>query len=253
MRSGLATSPTISGSLCRLQRRRRRRAVHQRDVRGLDAAIGEIDRGRRLRGAADADEHDIGLVDRLEMLAVVMRKREVQRLDAAEIFGVEHMLRADAAGRARAEIGLQARQHRFEDGDAGNAELAAAAFHERQRGRYRPAYRARSPAIARSRPAPARPAPGCAPASGCARSHACACTARPPRGRRRSASRRSRRRRGADGNSAVSARLLSCGGNRRLPLLPGSPANAIPLPAKASTNAVRGRSFDVALDKRDRR
>ena len=93
---------------------------------GLDAAIGQIDRGRRLRRAADADQHDVGLVDRIDMLAVVMREREVQRLDAAEIFGVEDVLRADAALRARAEIGLERGQHRIEDRNAGNAELSAA-------------------------------------------------------------------------------------------------------------------------------
>ena len=38
----------------RLERRRQRHARHQREVGGLQAAIGEVDRGRRLRGAADA-------------------------------------------------------------------------------------------------------------------------------------------------------------------------------------------------------
>ena len=35
---------------------------HDRHVRRLDAAVGEIDAGRRLRGAGDADQDDVGLV-----------------------------------------------------------------------------------------------------------------------------------------------------------------------------------------------
>ena len=55
-----------------------------------------------------------------------MGEREVQRVDAAEIVGVEHVLGADAAGRARAEIGLEGGKHRVEHRDARNAEAAAA-------------------------------------------------------------------------------------------------------------------------------
>ena len=51
---------------------------------------------------------------------------EVQRVDAAEIFGVEHMLRADAAAGRRAEIGLEHGQHRLQHRDAGQAHRGAA-------------------------------------------------------------------------------------------------------------------------------
>ena len=54
----------------------------------------------------------------------------------------------------------------------------------------------------------ARPAPASAPANGCARSHGCACIAPPPRGRPRSAFRRSHRTPGGDGNNAAWPRSI---------------------------------------------
>ena len=59
-------------------------------------------------------EDDVGLLDIVGQLAVVMLHGEVQRVDAAEIFRVEHMLRADPAAGRRAEIGL-------EDGSTGSS------------------------------------------------------------------------------------------------------------------------------------
>ena len=229
----------------RLSRRQQlggqRRALHQRKVRGLDPAIGEIDRGRRLRRAAHADQHHIRLVDRLDMLAVVMRERKVQRLDAAEIFGVEDVLRADPAFRARAEIGLERRQHRIEDREAGHAELSAAVLQDRRERGIDQRVEHDPRRLLDLAAAPARPAPACAPPNGCARSHGCACTAPPPRGRRRPASRRSRRRRDADGNTAVSprARILW-----RIFDVAGSAAGFLPLARyrfleKASTALAR--------------
>ena len=79
-----------------LDLRRQRHARHQRHIAGLDAAIGEIDRGRRLRRARHADQHDIGVFEAFDMLTVVMQHRVVERVDALEIFGVEHVLGADA-------------------------------------------------------------------------------------------------------------------------------------------------------------
>ena len=40
---------------------RNRDARHQRHIRSADAAVGEIDRGRRLGGARYADQNHIGL------------------------------------------------------------------------------------------------------------------------------------------------------------------------------------------------
>ena len=109
----------------RFELRRHRHAGHQRNVRGLDAAVGEIDRGRRLRGARHADQHHVGLLHVVDVLAVVVQHGVVQRIDALEIFGVEHVLRADPRLGFAAEIGLEQAQHRTENRQARHAEFAA--------------------------------------------------------------------------------------------------------------------------------
>ena len=75
----------------------------------------------------NADQHDIGLVHVGRQLAVVMLHGEVERVDAPEIFGVEHMLGADAAAGRRTEIGLEHGQHRLEHRNAGQAHCRATA------------------------------------------------------------------------------------------------------------------------------
>ena len=110
----LATRPTMSGLRVALEHRRQRHAGHQRNVGGLDAAVGEIDRRRRLRGAADAEQHHVGLLEVVRQLPVIVQQREVHRVDALEIFRVEHVLRAGPRRRRGAEIGLQQRVHRRE-------------------------------------------------------------------------------------------------------------------------------------------
>ena len=59
------------------------------------------------------------------MLPIIVQHGVVERVDALEIFGVERVLRADPLAGLRAEIGLQQLQHRTEDRQAGQAELAA--------------------------------------------------------------------------------------------------------------------------------
>ena len=103
-------------------------AGHQRNVAGLHAAIGEIDRGRRLRCARDADQHDIGLLQTFEMLAVIVQHGVVERIDALEIFGVESVLCADAMRGLGTEIGSQQLQDRPEDRKTRQAQLAAVLF-----------------------------------------------------------------------------------------------------------------------------
>ena len=125
MRSGVANRPTTSGCFSRFDLRRQRHARHQRHIAGLDAAIGEIDRGRRLRRPRHADQHDVGLFEIVGLLAVIMHHRVVERIDAPEIFGIERVLGADFVGRFGAEIGLEQVQHRAEDRQAGQAEFAA--------------------------------------------------------------------------------------------------------------------------------
>ena len=128
MRSGLAIRPTTSGPSSFNKLGRRLEAGHQRDVGGLVAAIGEIDAGRRLRRPADADEDDVGLVEILRMLAVIMHHGEVERVDSPEIVGIEDVLAANTGPRLGIEIGGKTGNDRVEHRQAGNAERAEAAF-----------------------------------------------------------------------------------------------------------------------------
>ena len=203
MRSAVAISPTISGFFASDQAVGHRHAEHDRDVGGLDAAIGEIDAGRRLRRPGNADQHDVGLVDLLRQLAVVMLHGEVQRVDAAEIFGVEHMLRADPAAGRRAEIGLEDGQHRLQHRHARQAHRRAALVDHAAPASGRPPYRARCPAPPRCPRTPSSAAFRCGSADRCARSRARPCIAPTPRGRPQAASRRSRPRSGAGGRSSA--------------------------------------------------
>src|SRR3954464_9885530 len=67
---------------------RRVDALDDRDVRRLVTEIAEVDRQRRLRGARDADEHDVRLVEAASD-AVVVLDRELDRLDPLEVRLVE--------------------------------------------------------------------------------------------------------------------------------------------------------------------
>ena len=107
---------------------RQRHARHQRHVAGLDAAIGEIDRSRRFRGARDADQHHVGVLQPFDVLAVIMKHRVVERIDALEIFRVEHVLGADPVDGLGAEIGLEQTQHRPQHRHARQREVAAFLF-----------------------------------------------------------------------------------------------------------------------------
>ena len=62
------------------------------------------------------------------MLAVVVHHRVVERVDALEIFGIEHVLGAGAVDGLGAEIGLEQPQDRPQHRHAGQAELAAFAL-----------------------------------------------------------------------------------------------------------------------------
>ena len=84
---------------------------HDRDVGGLIAAIGEIDAGRGLRGAAHPQENDIGMLQIFRRLTVVADHAEVERIDPLEIVGVEHVLRAGSRRRVLPEVGFEQRQY----------------------------------------------------------------------------------------------------------------------------------------------
>ncbi len=72
---------------------RRRDPLHDRDVRGLVAEVAEVDRERRLRGAGDADEDDVRVVEAVRD-AVVVADGELDRLHPLEVRGVERRPRA---------------------------------------------------------------------------------------------------------------------------------------------------------------
>ena len=64
-------------------------AEHERQVGDLEAALREQGRERRLRGARDADEDEIGLLEVARLFAVVTLHGELDRLDAAVILLAE--------------------------------------------------------------------------------------------------------------------------------------------------------------------
>ena len=104
---------------------RQRDAGHKRNIRRLHAAVGEVDRGRRFRGPRHANQQDIGLFEIDGLLAVVVHHRVVERIDAAEIFGIEGVLSADFMGRLGAEIRLKQVQDRPQNREAGQPEFSA--------------------------------------------------------------------------------------------------------------------------------
>ena len=109
------------------QLRGRRDAGHDRDIGRLDPAIGEIEAGRRLGRARHPDDDDIGVVEILRRLTVVVAQHELDGVDPREVIGVERMLTAGLPGdRARAEIARQRREDRFEHRNAGHADSLTA-------------------------------------------------------------------------------------------------------------------------------
>ena len=62
------------------------------------------------------------------MLAVVMQHCVIERIDAAKIFGIECMLRADFMRRFSAQIRMEQVQHRSQNRETGKAQRAAFLF-----------------------------------------------------------------------------------------------------------------------------
>ena len=108
--------------------RRYRDLRDDRNVRCLDAAIGEVDARRGLRGPADADEHDIRLVQAFGHLPVVVHHRVVEGVDAPEIIGIERMLAADPARFLNLQVRLEDGEDRIENIHARHAMVPADAF-----------------------------------------------------------------------------------------------------------------------------
>ncbi len=111
-----------------LQSRRLRQARHQRHVGRLDAAIREIERGRRLGAARDADQQHVGLGDPGLRLPVIMGEHEMHCIDAPEIIGIQHILPSRPRLRLLADRLLQHREHRVEHIDHREAEPLAGAL-----------------------------------------------------------------------------------------------------------------------------
>ena len=106
----------------------RRHAGDERDIGGLEAAIGEVDGGRRLRGAAHADQDYIGFVEIVRQVPVIVEEGEVHGVDALEIFRVQHVLRTGPRRRMGAEIGREQGMDRLEHREMRRARVAANLF-----------------------------------------------------------------------------------------------------------------------------
>src|SRR4029079_8384422 len=100
----------------------------QMHVPSFYAAIGQVDRGRRLGCARDPYEHDVRFLKPLRMLAVIMQHGEVQSIDALEIFRIQHVLGASPMYRLCPEIRLKQAQDRPENRHTGQSKLAAFFF-----------------------------------------------------------------------------------------------------------------------------
>ena len=99
---------------------RRVDARHQRHVARLVAALGQVHRERRLRGARDARQHDVGAVQRVQVRAVVVAHRELDRLDALEVLVREAVQQARLHARLGVQVLRDVRDQRAEQVDAGH-------------------------------------------------------------------------------------------------------------------------------------
>ncbi len=111
---------------------------HERDVGGLVAAVGEVDARRRLRRAAHADEHDVGVLEIFRQLAVVAHHREIQGVDALEVVGVQHVLRAGARCRILPQVGFEQVQDRPQNAETRRPGVFAAFLEPSREFRNRP-------------------------------------------------------------------------------------------------------------------
>ncbi len=99
-----------------LQLRRRFHAEHDRHVRHLPATImREKDRERSFRGARDADDHEVGSVERFGVLPVIMRYGVLYRLDLPEILLIERRAQSRLTRRDESECLFQTRHEATDD------------------------------------------------------------------------------------------------------------------------------------------
>ena len=100
-------------------------ARHQRHIRRLHAAIGQVEAGRRLGRTGDAHQHHIGIGDAGRALAVIMREHIVHGVDPAEIVSIHHVLRSAFGNGRGADFLLHQVHHRVQNRKAGDADAAA--------------------------------------------------------------------------------------------------------------------------------
>lgn len=104
---------------------RERYAGNDRNIRRLDAPLGEIDRGGCLGGAADAEDDNLGLVEVLGALAIIVAHGEVESVDPLEVVRVKGMLSCHLRCGGRVEVFRKDRNYRIENRHAGNAKQSA--------------------------------------------------------------------------------------------------------------------------------
>ena len=108
-----------------LELRRRRYGGYQRHGGRAHTAVGEINAGRRLGGPRWADQDDVGILQVVRRLPVIMRQRVMHGIDSVEITFVELML----AARPLLALGMKMdgkHAHRLvENADAGQLQPAA--------------------------------------------------------------------------------------------------------------------------------
>src|SRR5215510_6494210 len=101
---------------------------HDRYVAGLYATVRQVNRGGRLGGTRHSDEHYISFFQVLQMLAIIMQHRVVERVDPLEVISVQGVLRPDTVRGFGSKIGLQKLQDWSQDRQTGQAQLAAMIF-----------------------------------------------------------------------------------------------------------------------------
>ena len=80
----------------------------------------------RLGGARDAEDDDVGGVEVLRQLAVVVGHGEVERVDAAEVVGIDDVLAGHHRRLRRAEVGFEHVHDRLQDVQRRHLQVAAA-------------------------------------------------------------------------------------------------------------------------------
>ena len=104
---------------------RQRHAGYEGHVGRLDATVRKVDAGGRLRGPGHAHHHDVGVLELIAKLAIVVGHGVVHRLDAAEVLGVHDVLATRKLLHLGPQIIAEGADHRVQNRDAGNLQPPA--------------------------------------------------------------------------------------------------------------------------------